>query len=178
MLFYQTMEKSVNRDRDARLAMLKYLDYSMLESEKYGLLFTPAESYGVSVWSKPITHELSIQKNKQKQAFILSEMGEKSLQTYLEIVKTMSKNAESLIGEDDWYLSIVGVNPEYQGQGLGKKLIEPILSESDSLNIDTYLETFTPRNMTFYQRLGYEEVGNFFLPITNASYSIMKRRAN
>ena len=37
--FYQTMEDSVDQQKDAKEAMLKYLDYSISESRKFGELY-------------------------------------------------------------------------------------------------------------------------------------------
>ena len=87
----------------------------------------------------------------------------------------MSGKAVSLINEKSWYLSIIGILPEFQGQGLGVGLVESILDRTDQLNIPTYLETFTLRNITFYNRLGYEAVECFHEPTTSAKYWLMIR---
>lgn len=99
------------------------------------------------------------------------------MKTYNSIVEIMSKKAETLISSEAWYLSIIGILPAYQGQGLGPKLVNPILSQTDRLGVPTYLETFTPKNKSFYNRLGYLDVGTFLEPTTNTEYSIMMRKA-
>jgi GNAT superfamily N-acetyltransferase len=65
----------------------------------------------------------------------------------------MSYEAEPLISKNSWYLSIVGVLPEFQKQGLGTNLIQNVLEKTDNLEVPTYLETFTPGNMIFYVNL-------------------------
>jgi len=85
--FYLTLEKSIEDPVSAKVAMLKYLDYSIVESEKYGEVLIPAEhKFGVSVWAKPLSEDLSIQKSEEKHAFLLQELGEKSLKMYISIV--------------------------------------------------------------------------------------------
>ena len=176
--FYQTMEDSVDEKRDAKEAMLKYLDYSISESKKFGELYIPSEhKYGVSVWSKPLNQELSTECSELKKAFLKNELGENSLQTYSNIVQFMSKEADSLIDPDAWYLSIIGILPGYQGQGLGPGLVAPVLEQTDKFGVSTYLETFTPRNKSFYQRLGYKEIANIYEPTTGTEYAIMQRNA-
>ena len=76
---------------------------------------------------------------------------------------------------DIWYLSIVGVLPDYQGRGLGGELIRPVLAQTDAIGVATYLETFTPRNMSFYERLGYREAGSFEEPTIGDRYWLMLR---
>ena len=174
--FYITMEATVGNGESAKEAMLRYLEFSMLEAEKSGELYIPDDhEYGVSIWSKPINHDLEVKKQQEKKEFLLSEMGNKSLETYNAIVDFMSIKAEPFIGDDFWYLSIIGILPEFQGQGLGPKLITNVLEKTDSLNVPTYLETFTPRNMTFYERLGYRSVQSFDEPTTKATYWLMIR---
>lgn len=51
----------------------------------------------------------------------------------------------------------------------------PLLA--DCLGVPTYLETFAPRNLTFYQCLGYEAIDSFVEPVSNARYWIMDRPA-
>lgn len=173
--FYHTMEQSL-AEESSKEAMLCYLDYSMVESKRFGDLFIPEnEAYGVSVWSKPLNPDSRLEKSKQKKQFLWEQMGENSLKIYSQIVEFMSEKAQPLIPEKSWYLSILGVMPRFQGQGLGASLVSPILHKTDALGIPTYLETFTPRNMTFYQRLGYQAIASFEEPTTHAPYWIMMR---
>ncbi|MEO1372754.1 MAG: GNAT family N-acetyltransferase [Cyanobacteria bacterium J06635_10] len=55
-----------------------------------------------------------------------------------------------------WYLLGLGVSPNYQGQGIGGSLIQPILKQADEEGLPCYLETDTPGAVRFYQRHGFE----------------------
>jgi GNAT superfamily N-acetyltransferase len=61
--------------------------------------------------------------------------------------------------EPHWYLQIIAVGPTRQGEGLGARVMAPMLERCDRLGLPTYLESSNPRNDAFYRRLGYEEVG-------------------
>ncbi len=118
---------------------------------------------------------MEVKRNQEKKTFLLNHMGENSLKIYTQIVEFMSGKAESHIGKEYWYLSIVGILPEFQGKGLGPELIKGVLKKTDTIEVPTYLETFTPRNMTFYQRLGYKKASSFYEPTTKADYWLMIR---
>jgi GNAT superfamily N-acetyltransferase len=144
------MENSVKGNSIAKKeAMLRYMDYSMIEAENFGELFIPSEhQYGTSVWSKPLSEELRNEKELKKKSFLLNHMGESSLNVYTEIIDFMSSEIVDLLPTDSWYLSIVGILPEFQGKGLGAKLINAVLDKTDALGVPTYLETFTSRNIS------------------------------
>ncbi len=175
--FFSTMERSVSSDTDkAKEAMVRYMDYSMVEAKKYGALYLPeGKTYGASVWSKPLNEPLARQKSADKKAFILAQMGKASLKTYTDIVTFMSEQAAGCLPENIWYLSILDIAPAFQGQGFGKNLVETIIDHADGMGIPTYLETYTPQNKTFYNRLGYREMGTIPEPVTGAEYAIMIR---
>ena len=61
--------------------------------------------------------------------------------------------------EPHWYLSILGTAPERQNQGLGNRVLAPMLERCDRLGIMTYLESSNPRNHAFYLRAGYVAAG-------------------
>lgn len=61
--------------------------------------------------------------------------------------------------EPHWYLSILGTAPERQNQGLGNRVLAPMLDRCDRLGIMTYLESSNPRNHAFYLRAGYVAAG-------------------
>lgn len=174
--FYLTMERSVRDRGSQKEAMLRYMEFSMVEAKKYGELhFAEDNEYGVSVWSKPLNNELNIKKSTEKKLFLCDHMGEPSLNTYTAIVEFMSHKAEPLIGTNYWYLSIVGVLPEFQRQGLGSILIKDVLKKTDIMKVPTYLETFSPGNMSFYARLGFQAIESFYEPTAKATYWLMIR---
>ena len=55
-----------------------------------------------------------------------------------------------------WYLVLLGVDPRRQGQGLGGRLLQPVLARADAGGLPCYLETEKPENVGFYQRFGFE----------------------
>ena len=174
--FYITMEKSVDNG-SAQEAMIRYMDYSILEGSQYGISHFPEKhQYGVSVWSKPLESKLEEEKDTKKKQFLQNHMGIKSLETYDAIVSNMSAAAQGIIDERYWYLSIIGILPKFQNQGLGRELISRVLEETDSKNIPTYLETFTARNISFYERLGYRIATGIQEPTTRAEYWLMTRQ--
>ena len=59
--------------------------------------------------------------------------------------------------EPHWYLGILGTHPDRQNQGLGSKVLNTMLAETDALGLPTFLESRNPRNYGFYQRHGFTE---------------------
>lgn len=175
--FYITVGKAVSEDPEkAREGMVRYMDYSMKEAKKYGELFIPdGKTYGASIWSRPVDGTVAKQISREKKGFLREHLGEESLQKYVEITGFMSEMAEGFIPGDCWYLSILGVAPEMRGKGLGEGLVRPVLDRLDKLKAPTFLETFVPRNKSFYERLGYWDAASFVEPVTGAEYWIMFR---
>ncbi|MFZ5670039.1 MAG: GNAT family N-acetyltransferase [Pseudomonadota bacterium] len=61
--------------------------------------------------------------------------------------------------EPHWYLSMVGVDPSRQGQGLGAALLKEGLARCDAEGLPAYLESSSPRNVPLYERHGFEVIG-------------------
>ena len=57
-----------------------------------------------------------------------------------------------------WYLPWFGVDPALQGQGLGSVLMTKCLAIVDEDRLPAYLESPNPRNISFYERHGFEVV--------------------
>jgi len=54
-----------------------------------------------------------------------------------------------------WYVAVLGVEPEHQGQGLGRALLARFLTAVDAGGEATYLETDRPENLRFYAGVGF-----------------------
>jgi ribosomal protein S18 acetylase RimI-like enzyme len=66
--------------------------------------------------------------------------------------------------EEHLYLAVVGVRPERRGRGLGATLLAPGLEHADRHRLPCYLESSNPRNIAFYERLGFEVSGAHEVP--------------
>lgn len=58
--------------------------------------------------------------------------------------------------EPHWHLTLLGVDPRHQRQGLGSALIAPMLAMFDRDGAVAYLEASRPENVPFYERHGFE----------------------
>ena len=58
-----------------------------------------------------------------------------------------------------WHLGPVGVLPSHQGKGIGTKLLNRFCQEVDACTAPAYLETDTYKNVRFYERFGFQLVG-------------------
>jgi ribosomal protein S18 acetylase RimI-like enzyme len=62
------------------------------------------------------------------------------------------------------HLTFIGVSSAAQGRGVGSELLKQTLAPLDAAGVTAYLEASTERNVTLYQRYGFEVTGGFELP--------------
>ncbi|MCU1592398.1 MAG: acetyltransferase [Frankiales bacterium] len=66
--------------------------------------------------------------------------------------------------EPHWYLEAIGTVPEARGQGIGPRVLLPVLDRCDAEGVPAYLESSNPRNIAFYERHGFVKRPLFPLP--------------
>jgi GNAT superfamily N-acetyltransferase len=160
----------------SRAVLAKYFDYSIQEGRELGRCVHLAdEARGVAVWLLPQSPELESQAAERKRTFLKAALTNEGCANYYRIIEFMSAKSTALIDEAAWYLSIVAVDPAVHGQGLGRKLLEPTIAEADRVGVTCYLETFSQRNLSFYQRLGFATAALFTEPTTGSDYTVMVR---
>jgi ribosomal protein S18 acetylase RimI-like enzyme len=59
------------------------------------------------------------------------------------------------------YLWFQGVAPQAQGQGVGSRLLKARTDQLDATRLGAFLETSTERNVSLYQRHGFEVVAEY-----------------
>src|SRR5688500_4179748 len=61
--------------------------------------------------------------------------------------------------EPHWYLPMIGVDPSQQGNGIGSSLMKHALDIVDRDHLPAYLESSNPKNVSLYERHGFEVIG-------------------
>ncbi len=175
--FYRSICASyVHAAARRRAVLAQYFAYSIQEGRDVGRCVHLADrTRGVAVWLLPQAPDVQSRAADKKRAFLEATLDAEGCARYHRIVNFMKTKAASLVDGRAWYLSIVAVDPTAQGQGLGRKLLEPTIAEADRVSATCYLETFSPRNLAFYERLGFATQARFAEPTTGADYVVMVR---
>ena len=61
--------------------------------------------------------------------------------------------------EPHWYLNVIAARRGARSRGVGARLLEPFLERADQEGIGIYLESSNPKNLSFYDRYGFQYFG-------------------
>ena len=130
---------------------------SLRYSQPYNCTYTTPEMKGIAVWIPPGEYPLNFLRFLRVGFYkIAFQLGFRGLRNCLSLFTLSEKYHKQDMSVPHWYLSGLGVSPDYQGQGIGGLLIQPILKQADEEGLPCYLETSTPGAVRFYQRHGFE----------------------
>jgi GNAT superfamily N-acetyltransferase len=74
-----------------------------------------------------------------------------------------------------YYLSIVATHDDYRGHGIGEAMLAENLKLVDAEHMPAYLESSNPLNVKRYMRLGFEPIGEIFVPDGRPAITTMWR---
>jgi GNAT superfamily N-acetyltransferase len=114
--------------------------------------FEVGDGAGVALWLPP-----GVEPDEAELVDIVQRTVDASRQSQLfEMIQQMGQHHPQ---GPHWYLPFVGVEPQHQSRGLGATVLWPILQRCDRELLPAYLESTNPRNIVFYERLGFRQVG-------------------
>ncbi|MBD2534333.1 GNAT family N-acetyltransferase [Nostoc flagelliforme FACHB-838] len=166
-------------DEDAKQTALKQLSQTLLNyAQIYSHIYTTADyPKGVAIWLPPDASKVTLPQLWQIAASGLITlplyMRWNRIADFVSFISIEIQLHEKLSPEPHWYLAMLGVSPEWQSQGIGGKLIQPVLEATDRTKTPCYLETSTAAAVRFYQRHGFEIVDQGLF--ANREYWAMKR---
>ncbi|MBS0425986.1 MAG: GNAT family N-acetyltransferase [Proteobacteria bacterium] len=175
--FYLAVTVDHADDAARRLAVLgAYVDQALDEAPSVGFCTrAQPDQAGAAIWHLPQPPDVVARADAAKRAQLAALLGPRGLANYRAIVDFMAPHAARAVAPGAWYLSIIGVAPSQQGRGLGAQLLAAALSRATTQGRACYLETFTPRNLPFYERLGFRPLAMHREPVTGADYWILLR---
>lgn len=144
---------------------------------KYGQPYTTAEKVeGAALWLPPGETKISTMRmlaNGMLTAPFKVGMG--GFNRFIKATNIFEHLHDRDMPEQHWYLMVLGVDPPRQGQGVGGELMAPILARADAGGLPCYLETQKTKNVSFYQKHGFEVVVEDDTPDGGLHYWTMKR---
>lgn len=114
---------------------------------------------GVAVWTPPDAGVM--QPDLMEQAGINalpSTLGAEAFDRAMAVLGHFDSLHARDVPTQHWYLSLLGVEPNRQGQGVASTLLRPALARADAQELPCYLETAEPSNVPFYLKFGFKVV--------------------
>ncbi|HSM52609.1 MAG TPA: GNAT family N-acetyltransferase [Erythrobacter sp.] len=119
---------------------------------EHGTAWTANDGQAVAMWLSPGTEP-----DGERMVAILEQYA--SPERFEEMMIVLGQMEHFHPREEHWYLPIIGCDPLYLGQGLGGMLMKTALERIDADGLPAYLESSNPRNVSLYERHGFEVIG-------------------
>jgi ribosomal protein S18 acetylase RimI-like enzyme len=133
----------------------------------YGLVHTTLALEGAACWLSPGNTEVTLWRVLRTGLGLQRAVASFSPQArrgFMAALAYMDEIHQREVPGPHWYLWGLGVEPARQGQGIGSRLIAPVLAQADRQGLPCYLETETENNMAFYEKQGFHVVSDGLVP--------------
>ena len=159
---YNSINEAVKQNRKREKSIRRLMDYSFETCWLYGEIYFTSDLKGVALLFSP----------EKKKTMLKSLTRDLSLIFYAinfwRIVKIIRREflLKKYYSNQLVYIWYLGVEPEFQGQGVGTRLLKEIIQMVDQRNLPIYLETSLLINVSFYKRLNFKVFQKFHFSYT------------
>jgi hypothetical protein len=145
-----------------------YWEFTLRIGIKYGEVYgTSKDLEGIAIWrppNTPISYWTYLKSGIFKFPFIFGIKSTKKI-TFSQAVKDSIRNI--LMKGPYWYLELIAVDPNYQGQGFANMLLKPMIKRIDEKRLPISLETNLKKCISFYQHFDFSILEEIIIPNTN-----------
>lgn len=156
------------RMRDGWTGILRYA------SARLEHTWTTDDLVGVAVWLPP-GHRTPLRDSLRLVPEMARFVGWRRMRLATDAFEVLEGRRRHHVPGAHFYLSVLGVEPDHQGTGIGTALMAPVLDRCDRERLPAYLETAAARNVLLYERVGFEVVEELILPRTDIRGWLMRR---
>lgn len=174
-MFRYIFPSSATRNRSLQRFFRPGLRYGVA----YGVVHTTSSLAGTALWLTPEHPDLTLRGMLRSGMLLLPlTLGVAAFRRFVAFVSYGEAIHKRSIHEPHWYLLNLGVDPDYQGRGIGSALLQPVLARADARQQPCYLETNTEPNLRFYRRHGFEVAHHGRVPNGGPEFWSMIRPAH
>jgi GNAT superfamily N-acetyltransferase len=153
----------------------KYLEWYLGCVIKYAMLYgdvhTNPDVSGFVCWLHPEKTDLSYW-GALVSGFLLAPFrwGFKNYKRVFECEDYTSNVHKRLMDRPHYYVWGAAVEPTHHGKGIGTQLMQPGIERADQQGVPIYLETHDPKNIRFYEKLGFRLIQEDRVPKHNLPF--------
>jgi ribosomal protein S18 acetylase RimI-like enzyme len=134
----------------------RWMRFSLEMGLTRGHLYKAGGNMAAAIWSPPDVTLFDEVWGPRMVEILGEELGERAGEVIPALARVMAVQPAD---EPHFYLFTLGTHAEHQSRGLGGRVLEPVLALCDSQDLRAYLESSNPRNLPFYERHGFEVMG-------------------
>jgi ribosomal protein S18 acetylase RimI-like enzyme len=154
--------------------------YGCLYGETWGVAPAPGgELAAVAIWlPMPAADFTPERMERSGMAGIPDLLGADAWELFVETAATIGAVQDQVVPVPHWDLTVVGVDPSWQQQGLGRILVQRFMARAAADGVPACFWTVQPVNVPFYQRHGFAVVAEGVEPKSGLHYWIFRRFAD
>ncbi len=141
---------------------------------RHGHAYIDLEGCGVALWGPP---EGSFYDDAEFTTAMLDILQRAEPERRDTVLEGLMMIGEHFPQDTHFYLGVIGVAPQGRGAGVGERLIRRVLDTCDDEGLDAYLESSNPRNVSLYERVGFEVTAEITMPADGPTLRPMFRAA-
>jgi GNAT superfamily N-acetyltransferase len=159
--------------------LFQFCDLVVQYGIRYGEVHASGDgTCGVAVWLPPGQTHVSLARLLYSGGWLLPfKVGIGCTRRILAFHGFADRCWRQLAPRSKWSLQMLGVAPPYQGHGHASRLMASMLQRLDKTAVVCTLETANPRNVSLYQRFGFQVLEETRVPGSSLNLWFMLRNA-
>ncbi|GLU56472.1 hypothetical protein Dfri01_59330 [Dyadobacter frigoris] len=147
----KSIDYLIPNDSDRIVRIEELMSYSFELCFESGKVYISDDGHGCALISFPDKKKFTVRGLIREARLVLLSLG---LRNALKAMKREKAISKHYANTPIYYLWFIGVQPDFQDQGIGGRLLSEVLLDAEVLNRKVYLETSTLRNIGWYERFG------------------------
>lgn len=147
------------REKKLRQVMSFFIKCGLI----HGKVMAPSKDIeGISIWYKSKDLNFSLRSLlKAGLISLLFNLNARSLSRFKKLGNAKKLNRDKIVGEECYFLDVIGIDPPFARRGYAKLLINSMLEQVDKENMSCFLETSNIKNIDYYSRFGFDLLGKY-----------------